>query len=76
MGERRTEAEIGGSLIFTILTWAIGLAIMAVMGYLNFLIVVDAFEKHWALGALSVIVSLICWLVLLGFIFSSWVPFL
>jgi hypothetical protein len=55
--------------MFTFVIWAIGLAIMAGMAYVNFIIVALAFEKHWFLGILCILASLVGWLILFVLVF-------
>jgi hypothetical protein len=55
--------------MFTFVIWAIGLAIMAGMAYVNLSVVALAFEKHWSLGMLCILASLIGWLILLVSVF-------
>jgi hypothetical protein len=55
--------------MFTFVVWAIGLAIMAGMAYVNFVITALAFEKHWFLGVLCILASLVGWLILFALVF-------
>ena len=55
--------------MFTFVIWVIGLSILAVMAVINIGIIGVAFRKHWVLGTLCVMVSLIVWPMLLAQIF-------
>lgn len=55
--------------MFTFVIWVIGLAIMAWMALANFGIVIAAFTKHWSLGVLCILASIVGWSILLAFVF-------
>jgi hypothetical protein len=55
--------------MFTFVIWVIGLTIMAGMAWVNLVITAAAFAKHWFLGILCILASLVGWLLLFSLIF-------
>jgi hypothetical protein len=51
--------------MFTFVIWAIGISIMTSMAWLNMSIIATAFAKHWLLGILCLLFSLVGWTILL-----------
>lgn len=55
--------------MFTFVIWVIGLTIMAGMAAINLGIVAAAFGKHWFLGILCLLASIVGWLILFALVF-------
>jgi len=51
--------------MFTFVIWAIGISIMTSMAWINMGIISIAFARHWFLGILCVLFSLVGWTILL-----------